>query len=162
MFTEHPVEIRPVLLSRWITRGRVPSLKIRTRHYKDEEIFSNVLQAILLTFPGRARLGPVAIRGGIEQLPAGADIVLTRDLIMVLDIVIGTTDIPKLCIAYDLVVKAGRTDKTLGRALHRFILGRQRDDLADKLIDYIITWESILLTQRGNPSQRKSCPIDSL
>ena len=43
------------------------------------------------------------------------------------------------------------SDKTLSRSLHRFLLGRNRDNLVDKLIDYVIAWEALLLTNEGNP-----------
>jgi hypothetical protein len=56
-------------------------------------------------------------------------------------------DLARVRVAYSLLGETA--DKTLARALHRFVLGRQRHDLVDKLVDYVIAWEGLLLTQEG-------------
>jgi hypothetical protein len=152
MFTEHPVEISAPLKVPVDHTRQSAFFENKNKALQDaSELFSTILQAILLAFAGRAGLGPIDVRGGVDQIPAGGGSIFKSNYIMGLDIAVGKKDIPKICSAYDLLVKGGKTDKTLGRALHRFILGRQRDDLADKLVDYVIAWESILLTQKGNP-----------
>lgn len=42
------------------------------------------------------------------------------------------------------------SDNIIPRSLHRFLLGRKRRNSVDKFIDFVIAWESILLTQNGN------------
>lgn len=51
---------------------------------------------------------------------------------------------------------AAREDRVLNTSLHRFLLGRRRDGRLDRLIDYVIAWESILLTISGNAKNTES------
>ncbi len=113
------------------------------------EIFSKILQAILVVSSGKARVGHIELKGGLEQIPFGQPV--SKGIPPHTNIFLGTGDIAKIEIAYDLVSGGKKCDKTLSRALHRYILGRQRSDLIDKLVDYVIAWEAILLTQDGNP-----------
>jgi hypothetical protein len=58
---------------------------------------------------------------------------------------IGDSDIALLQQAYQ-ILSGQQDDKVLERALHRFLLGRQRLDLLDRFVDCVIAWESLLLT----------------
>ena len=58
--------------------------------------------------------------------------------------------------AYRLV-KGTPGDTVLSRAIRRTILGNRRGDIIDRLVDYVIAWEAILLTQHGSsPTQELS------
>ena len=98
-----------------------------------DEIFSKILQVILVTFDGRVRLGAIDLKGGFEQIPTTRPFFLEFPL--PINVIIHQSDIPKTSIAYDLVSAGKITDKTLTRAMHRFLLCRQRIDLVDKLVD---------------------------
>jgi hypothetical protein len=113
------------------------------------DIFNKIHQSILIVSNGTARLGSVELQGGLEQLPIGKSII--RDFPPHTNILLSTADVEKIRVAYDLLSGGKTSDKTFSRALHRYILGRQRPNLVDKLVDYVIAWEAILLTQDGNP-----------
>ena len=113
------------------------------------EIFSKILQAILVVSSGKAGVGHFELKGGLEQIPQGRPV--SRGMFPQANIYLGVGDIANIEIAYELLSGGKKCDKTLSRALHRYILGRQRSDLIDKLVDYVIAWEAILLTQNGNP-----------
>lgn len=112
-------------------------------------IFGNILDSILIIFSGKAMLGSVDLHGGIEHMPVGQSI--QQEIPPHINITIGKGDLKNISTAYDLVSGGRKGDKTLSRALHRFLLGRKRSDLVDKLVDYVISWEALLLTQEGNP-----------
>lgn len=106
--------------------------------------------AIIVVSSGRARLRHVELKGGLEQIPLGRP--LDKELSLYpKHIPLGAGDAKNIETAYDLVSGGKKGDKTLSRALHRFILGRQRSDWVDRLVDYVIAWEAILLTHDGNP-----------
>jgi hypothetical protein len=113
------------------------------------EIFSKTSQAILVATGGNVKVGAIDLKGGLEQLPIGKTIV--KDIPFPKNVILGKSDVANIRVAYDLVSGGKRGDKILSRALHRFILGRQRADLIDKLVDYVIAWEAVLLTQDGTP-----------
>ena len=113
------------------------------------ECFGKLVQALLVVSTGRIALGPINLTGGLDGMPIPQQV--NREIQFAGAAKIGTADIPRLRIAYDIVSGGRGGDKTLSRALHRFILGRQRNDIVDQLVDYVIAWESILLTQDGNP-----------
>ena len=116
--------------------------------------FMNVLNGLLLVKDGRIELGPRIYMGGsvggflldgfeLKQIPNATVIIKEKDsqkLIKAIDLVSGeSTD----------------GDQVLSRALHRFLLGRKRSDLVDKFIDYVISWESLLLTIKGDPRDQE-------
>jgi len=49
------------------------------------------------------------------------------------------------------VVSEARSREVDPESIHRFLLGRQRTDPFDRLVDFVIAWEAILLTQNGDP-----------
>jgi hypothetical protein len=112
------------------------------------EIFSRVLQATLLTFRGAAGLGALRLSGGVPGMPYGRS--MSRSMPFFGTMVIGKRSTSRLRVAYDLILGGRSSDKTLTRAFHRFLLGRNRADFVDKLVDYVIAWEALLLTQEGN------------
>ena len=113
--------------------------------------FSNFLDAVLLFKDGHIELGPQHFDGG----PTGGSTIsgIYQNFIPNLTVTIKKQDTQNIIKAYELVSsKAAGSDKVIPRALHRFLLGRKRRDLVDKLIDYVISWESLLLTQNGSPA----------
>jgi hypothetical protein len=108
------------------------------------EIFARILRALLVTFSGEAVLGNIELTGGFEQMLASRSFL--RGFPWLPTTNLRLRDIKNISVAYGLVSSGTQVDKTLSRALHRFVLGRQRRDLVDKLVDYVIAWEAILLT----------------
>jgi hypothetical protein len=116
--------------------------------------FTHVLDALLLIKEGQIDLGPQKVEGGPVQ--SGTIMGLYPNLISILNMEIRKKDITKITTAYELVSgKSDRIDKVMSSAFHRFLLGRKRRDLVDKIIDFVIAWESILLTQKGSPATQE-------
>jgi hypothetical protein len=113
------------------------------------KIFTKMVHAILIARSGTVSLGPIDLRGGLEHFPVARSI--PKEIVPVINVVLGKCDATNISTTYALVSCGRIGDKTLSRALHRFVLGRQRSDLIDKLVDFVIAWEAILLTQDGNP-----------
>ena len=113
--------------------------------------FKNFLDAILLLKDGHIELGPPHFDGGPIEAPTIRGIY--QNFIPNLDVTIKKQDAQNIIKAYELVSgESAGSDKVISRALHRFLLGRKRRDLVDKLIDFVISWESLLLTQNGSPA----------
>jgi hypothetical protein len=112
---------------------------------------STAMDAVLVAARGDVTIGPVDIRGGLPGMPTGRSR-LTRTALTHLPfpglIALGAANSERLRTAY-AIMSGGNADTTLARALHRFVLGRQRVDLIDRVVDYVIAWEAILLTQNG-------------
>ncbi len=111
--------------------------------------FDNILDAILLVKEGNIEIGPQSVKGG----PIEGAISFRRkaNLPINLNVNIRKSDAKNIITAYELITgKSEKIDRIISRALHRFLIGRKRRDAVDKLIDYVISWESILLTQKGN------------
>ena len=115
---------------------------------KAGKLFKNARDAILLTTSSHATLGDVEIKGGLESIPQRVS--LPPNLPLIIDTILRKSDLKDLITAYELISKGKRTDSTLNRSLHYFLLGRRRADLNDKLVDYVTAWEVLLLTQNGN------------
>src|SRR5207248_6035052 len=49
------------------------------------------------------------------------------------------------------MLKDPSPDTVPGRALRRIVLGQRRKDYEDRLVDYVIAWEALLLTHDGSP-----------
>ena len=113
--------------------------------------FKNFLDAILLLKDGHIELGPPHFDGGPIEAPTTRGIY--QNFMPNLDVTIKKQDAQNIIKAYELVSgESAGSDKVISRALHRFLLGRKRRDLVDKLIDFVISWESLLLTQNGSPA----------
>jgi len=118
------------------------------------EAFTHVLDALLLIKEGQIELGPTKVEGGPVQ--GGIISRPYSNIIPVMNVDVWKKDISKLTTAYELVSgKSERIDKVMSRAFHRFLLGRKRRDSLDKIIDFVIAWESLLLTQKGNPATQE-------
>ncbi len=113
-----------------------------------KNIFNSILDAIFITLSGKAILSQIELHGVIDQLPICQT--LQQEMLPHANINIRKNDLDNISVAYDLLSGGKKGDKTLSRALHRFLLGRRRSDLVDKLVDYVIAWEALLLTQEGN------------
>lgn len=113
-----------------------------------KHIFNHILDSILISLNGKAILGQIELHGGVDQIPIGQP--LQQEIPPHTNINIKKNDLANISIAYDLLSGGKKGDKTLSRALHRFLLGRRRTDLVDKLVDYVISWEALLLTQEGS------------
>jgi len=112
------------------------------------DLFRNVIGALMVCSSGRLQIGVLELEGGLQGIPAGRSIE-SRGTFLGPQMTIGTNDLAAISIAYELLTGGRGSDKTLSRALHRFILGRQRSDVNDRVVDYVIALESIFLTQEG-------------
>ena len=118
------------------------------------KIFGNILDSILIVFKGKAILGaPITLQGGLKQTWFKAPII--QEMPPPVNITIRKNDLKNIYTAYDLVSGGKKCDETLSRALHRFLLGRKRSELVDKIVDYVISWEALLLTQEGKPIKQE-------
>ena len=145
----HPTELRVPIVIPVDTLQEGALFKARTDALaKAGKLLKNARDAILLTTSGHATLGDIEIKGGLEAIPQGVS--LPPDLPLIIDITLRQSDLNALTTAYELISKGNRTDSTLNRGLHYFLLGRRRADLNDKLVDYVTAWEVLLLTQNGN------------
>lgn len=118
-------------------------------HGRAAERFDKGLAALRLAQPGRIELGPVVLRGGISSGTA----TLTRgDLSRFFsrDMTLESADEDRLKAAYEILAGTCPRDRVLDRAIHRFLLGRRRLDQHDRVVDYVIAWETVLLTSRGS------------
>jgi hypothetical protein len=114
-----------------------------------EKAFNGVVSALRLYKSGTIELGPISIASFIFSATLGKiySLYVSPHNKMLID----DSDIKPLQQAYRLVVACRKDDRVLDRALDRFLMGRQRPNPLDRLIDYVIAWESILLTVNGNP-----------
>lgn len=108
-------------------------------------IFENVLSAVRLFRKGSFELGPASTSSSIIKGFSSSRI-YTLYVSPNTAMEIGASDAEKLQKAYRIVSESRLGDRVLRRALNRFLLGRQRHDVLDKIVDYVIAWESILLT----------------
>ncbi|WP_455387563.1 hypothetical protein [Petrachloros mirabilis] len=104
-----------------------------------------ILDAILVAKPGTAMLGTIELRGGIEGIPPGQGALPSMPPRT--NMKIAEKDISNIAAAYHLISASKEEDRTLARALRRFLLGRKRQDLHEKIVDYVIAWEAVLLTR---------------
>lgn len=101
--------------------------------------------AILLSLGGSCFFTPIRIEGNFPGI--GSDQSQLRQLFAGEPLKIGRRDIPTLSSA--LKVLARSEDKVLSRSIDRFLLGKSRTQQLDRLVDYVIAWESLLLTTAG-------------
>jgi len=116
--------------------------------------FQNLIESILLVKEGDVQLGPFAMEGGPVQ--SGISYNSTTRLIPFPEVVISNAQAKQLVKIYNLLTGDERgKDKVLKQALKRFFIGRNRHDPVDKLINYVISWETILLTSKGSPIKQE-------
>jgi len=119
--------------------------------------FLNILNGFLLIMDKNIKLGPQNYRGGPQEalgrfIFAGWEF----DESSFQTIFIRKKDIPLIMEAISLLSgNSTKVDKVIIRALHRFLIGRKRRDFIDKLIDYVISWESLLLTLKGDQKDQE-------
>ncbi len=118
------------------------------------DLIEKGMSAFLLAKPGRIALGPKATRGGVMQGEMYSYYTLPN-LMMMPEMHINKTDAEKIRLAYKLLTDSKVYDEVMERGLHRFLLGRQRQDLVDKIVDYLIAWESLLLTTKDGPTTQE-------
>lgn len=114
-----------------------------------KEVFDHAVGAILAAKSGRVLLGDVELSGGIPGISSGR--ALRSEFIPSANMTIRKADIKNIGAAHSLITGGSGSDKILQRSIHRFMLGRKRRDFSDKLVDYVVAWESLLLTSGGSP-----------
>ena len=145
----HYTEIRMTVSAPVDSNVEVPILSTQNTATSKARIMSDdILSALRLYKPGLIELGPISLSSSfISGFSVGRIYALP---IVSTQMQLGASDIDSLQEAYRVVTECQSSDKVLERALHRFFLGRQRYDLLDRLVDYVIAWESILLTVDRN------------
>ncbi|MDO8548815.1 MAG: HEPN domain-containing protein [Ignavibacteria bacterium] len=116
---------------------------------KTRNICRNVLSALYLILPGKFDLGQIESKSFFQ----GTCCTFARS-----DLNIGFEDIKfekdytqKFIEILNILNNGQQNDEMLERVMRRYNIRRTRDNDQDKLIDYVIAWESILLTVNGNP-----------
>lgn len=148
----HPTELRMCIE---VPVNRAKEHAFFDAHNEGQNIaykaFKNLLDAILLLKEGHIELGPQLCEGGVI---GGHSMILNQSLniFRARHIKINKQDAKNIKKAYKIISGfSSNSDKVMSCALHRFLLGRKRQDSFDKLIDYVISWESLLLTQNSTP-----------
>ncbi len=118
-------------------------------HKVAQEAFQRLQNTLLIHTNGRVLLSPVELSSNSINIIRGGISSVNNTLIAGSAKVLGK-DVKKLTMAYELVSGGSKSDQVLKRSLHRFLLGRQRNDVTDKVVDYVIAWEAILLTEKGS------------
>lgn len=111
------------------------------------ETIANLVYAIQLAFSGTCEVGPIVLSGGFLGSAAGSS--MSQPSTFFHSIKIGIANIDRIKESHALVVGKKQNDKTLTRALQRFLLGKKRSAPLDRLVDFVVAWEAILLTNEG-------------
>ena len=142
----HPVELRVAFVVPVDTSQEGALFKAHNSASSiAEKHFEKVKNAVLLTTHGEAVLRHLVLKGGLEAITMGEP--LETQLPPFDATTLRQSKLENLAKAYSLVSEDTNTDKILVRSIHRFVLGRQRTNHNDRLIDYVTAWETILLTQ---------------
>lgn len=111
-----------------------------------EELVTDFLMALYLLKQGEILIGTKVLYGGIfDRLTRVRD--LTRNMLEK-SVILGLDDAEDLYILYSLVNES-TSDKILRRSLNRFVMARARSSHEDRIVDYAICLESLLLTDNG-------------
>jgi hypothetical protein len=140
----HHTEIRMILPVPVDNRLEVPFLS--AENVASGEVlksFDDVISALRLYRSGNIELGPISVSSFILTIGIGK---IYSIYVPVTEMVIGDSDVGPLQQAYRVITEGQMGDKALERSLHRFLLGKRRYDFLDRLVDYVIAWESLLLT----------------
>ncbi|MFV2044609.1 MAG: hypothetical protein ACC700_15415 [Anaerolineales bacterium] len=116
-------------------------------------VFRNLANAIRLVKPGKIALGPIELLGGFSQMGVGQS--LEGGIPPHPRISVATSDREDISKAYGLVSGGEGSDPVLSRSLHRFLLGRTRQSVEDRIVDYVIGWEILLLTAGGSAQKQE-------
>lgn len=151
---EHDTEVRFTLTIIVNTNDELPLLATMNSAQSEMNCYlEDIISTLRLCKPGIVELGP---RGASSFVVDTAAYFGTEALPVVWNLSkmeIGDSDIELLQESYRLIRECRLNDKILDRALHRFLLARQRQNLYDRLVDFVISWESILLTVNNNAIQ---------
>ncbi len=120
---------------------------------KARALIDQGLAAIRLATSGRLELGPFSVEGGL--IPGGMTFSVQRLFVHIPQVILCMTRGEQARRAFEIIKSAGTEDLVLSRALGRFQIGRRRFDPLDEIIDYMIAWESILLTSKGQSNQQE-------
>lgn len=113
------------------------------------EIFRNIEYSVMLAVPGACTVGPIHLEGGLPGMPHPQP--QAREPPLSSQSILRRADIYKIYAAHSIVSGKHHRDKALTRAVHRFLIGRQRTSPDDRIVDYVIAWEALLLTSAGTP-----------
>ena len=155
--TRHPVEVRCSVTQ---SGKKIKSNLFRPPAGAKENLIlmsEKVFSALSLTKKGMIEQGPYSIKfkaAGNEELVEEEETMLSQFMLLVFrnKIRINEEDLPCLKRSYKAVSKIFAEGKVLHAALKRYILGSKRLSPEDKLVDYVIAWESLLLTVGGMPA----------
>lgn len=111
---------------------------------KASAVFGRVVDAITAAHKGRFDHGPIELLGGFDQ--GGRPL---RDARPFFAQKLSLTSCRKASTFYSLL-RDPAGDRVLNRGLRRLVLGRKRADAIDRLVDLVIGWEAVLLTQNGH------------
>ena len=150
----HPVELRVVFVVPVDTSQEGALFKAHNSASSiAKKHFEKVKNAVLLTTHGEAALRHLVLKGGLEAITMGEP--LETQLPPFDATMLRQSELENLAKAYNLVSEDTNTDKILVRSIHRFVLGRQRTNHNDRLIDYVTAWETILLTQNRTAARHE-------
>lgn len=113
---------------------------------KAKEMFDDVMTAFRLFKSGDIVLGPISGKcdlGSFGSHYQGTSLKVFSD-----NMHIESNEENSLVKTYKLVENIKSQDKVLYRALNRFLLGKQRIDIFERLVDYVISWEMIVLRNK--------------
>ena len=106
-------------------------------------VFARVVDALTAAHTGRFDHGPIELLGGFAQ---GGQ--AWRDTNLLFSHRLPAAVCRRASVFYDLLRDPGH-DRVINRALRRLVLGRKRTDPIDRLVDLVVGWEAIVLTQGG-------------
>jgi hypothetical protein len=116
---------------------------------KAREVINTVLNSFLIAAGGLISLGQIQIETAV-MVPVAVSS-LYSDLPLPHVRKVTKQNLRKVKTIFDLLSKPPKRDRTLPRSLHRFILAQKRQEDIDRLVDLVIAWEALLLTNEGNP-----------
>lgn len=112
------------------------------------EAFQRLENALLVVKQGQLELGPQSLSGGFVF--HGTTIPHPSGPIGPPSTALSREDERFLVRAYKSVCGPGSSDEVLSRAVHRFAIARKRRSLEDAIVDLVVAWETVLLTEQGN------------
>lgn len=158
--TSHHAEVR-CSLSKNMKKIKSDLLQPGDELKKELEGISNdVFGALLLTKSGMIEEGPYSIKlesENGEDLIDEEDTILSQYMLLVFRkrITLGKEDGEDLKKSYRIARKISSEAEVLQAAMNRFMIGSKRLNPEDRLVDYIIAWEALLLTMGGKAGRNE-------
>lgn len=118
------------------------------------EKFSRAVDSMLFVKTGYIAIGKITITGDLVNLPSAHTI--PKSPLPIVDVKIKTAESGKISDISKILANGPNSDSVLLSSIHRFILGRKRLDTLDRLVDYVISWESLLLTNKKSAIKHES------